>query len=266
MSHYSPTTLETRFTEATIRALLRTQGYLVAGQLLAAERCSRLADDIQSSAARGPRLSGSGGATRAIALLSHSDLALELLDDEALGALVDEALGDDLILSRAEGVIGPPTDQAAWQSDFDKLRRSLSTRSFRPGIAVWIPLGVGGGQLEVLRASQQMDPTVSPAEAGLPSIRLSVSQGCAVLLEGGVCYRLLMQKSPWMCLAFVRPWIKPEVLLFSALGEERLNRLGQRGRRWCGAHLGLPTSVEEFLAIEAAALESDFGRAKGSGI
>jgi hypothetical protein len=30
--------------------------------------------------------------------------------------------------------------------------------------------------------------------------------------------------------------------------------------------LGLPTSVEEFLAIEQAALEGDFGRAKGSGI
>jgi hypothetical protein len=199
-------------------------------------------------------------------LLAHSDLALELLDKEYLGALVDEALGKDVILSRAEGVLVRSASHMAWHSDFDKPRGSLSSRSFRPGITVWIPLAAGAGEIEVLRASQHLNPSKSLNEVGLSATRLVVDQGFAVLLEGGVKHRILKSESPWLCLAFVRPWIKPEVLFSIALGEERLARLGERGRRWCGAYLGLPTSVEEFLAIEAAALEGDFGRAKGSGV
>ena len=249
-----------------MRALLRTQGCLVIGRMLTSEFCSCLYEDVRRAAEAGPLINGPGGAIRVIALLGHSDLALELLDEENLGMLVDEALGGDVILSRAEGVMVLPTGQPVWQSDFDKPRRSLPARSFRPGITVWTALSALGGDLEVLRASQHLGPTESPHKAVLPAIRLVIPQGGGVLLEGGVSYRLLTPETVWLCLALVRPWIKPEVLFSSAIGEERLGRLGERGRRWCGVHLGLPTSVEEFLAIEQAALESDFGRAKGSGI
>jgi hypothetical protein len=117
-----------------------------------------------------------------------------------------------------------------------------------------------------MRASHHLNPSESLDAAKLPIISLTLKQGECVLLEGGVSYRLLATGTVWLCLAFVRPWIKPEVLFFSALSRERFSRLGQRGRRWCGAYLGLPTSVEEFLHIETEALESDLGRSKGSGI
>lgn len=260
------TLLETQPPGSVIRALLRTQGYLVVARMLTTEYCARLSDDVRRTADSGPCITGPGDLKRVIALLAHSDLALKLLDEKELGSLVDEALGNDVILSRAEGAIVSSLAQPVWQSDFDKPRRSLPARSFRPGIAIWTALSDCGGEFEVLRASQHVGPAESPHQAGTPATRLTVPQGSGVLLEGGVSYRILTNDTVWLCLAFVRPWVKPELLFSVALGEERVSRLGEQGQRWCGAHLGLPTSVEEFLAIEQAALETDFGRAKGSGV
>jgi hypothetical protein len=262
MSH---TLSETQLSGSVIRALLRTQGYVVLDPILSAEYCSRLSDDVQRAATVGPIINGRGASIRAIALLAYSDPALQLLDNEELGKLVDEALGSDVILSRAEGTVPVPNGVSTWQSDFEKPRRNLPARSFRPGIAFWIPLSASG-EIEVLRASQHLGPSESPYKTGTPAIRLVVPQGAGVFLEGGISYRFITTETVWLCLGFVRPWVKPEVLFFAALGEERMSRLSERGKRWCGGHLGLPTSVEEFLAIEQAALDTDLGRAKGSGI
>jgi hypothetical protein len=249
-----------------VRALLRTQGYVACGWALAPEFCTRLSAEVRHAAEAGPHVVGPDVSTRAIALLEHSDSALGLLDEESLGTLVDEALGSDVILSRAEGVITPAAPRPVWQSDFGKPRQNLPARFFRPGIALWTALSAPGGSLEVLRASQHFNPAGALDEAELPAVCLTVQPGECLLLEGGVRYRLLTPQTIWLCFAFVRPWIKPEVLFFSALSKNRFERLGRRGRRWCGAQLGLPISVEEFLAIEAEALAGDFGRAKGSGI
>lgn len=265
MSHEAPAESEVQLTKAVVKALLRTQGYVSAEQVLAPGRRSRLAEDVRRMAEARRFAADPGGVSRAVVLLSYSDSALELLDDEVLGAWVDEALGDDAILSRAEAVIAPAGGPAGWQSDFAAPRRGLPARAFRPGVAVWSPLDDTGG-LEVLRASQHLDGDAPAEDSGLPSVRLEVAGGDAVILEGGVTYRLLTPGTRWLCLAFARPWIKPEVLFSAALSAARLAGLGERGRRWCGAHLGLPTSVEEFLAIEEAAVDGDFGRAKGSGI
>ncbi|HEX6715602.1 MAG TPA: hypothetical protein VF088_00740 [Pyrinomonadaceae bacterium] len=260
MSH---TVLETQLPGSVIRALLRTQGYLALASLFSSAYCSQLCEEVRRAAVVGPCINGHGPATRVIALLAHSDLALQLLDHNELGKLIDEGLGNDVILSRAEGTIPSSNGAPLWQSDFEKPRRNLPARSFRPGIAFWTPLN-DSGEIEVLRTSQHVRPAESPHIT--PATRLVIPQGGGVLLEGGTSYRFTTSETVWLSLAFVRPWIKPEVLFFAALGDERINRLNERGRRWCGVHLGLPTSVEEFLAIEQAALDTDLGRAKGSGI
>ena len=256
---------QTQLSGSVIKTLLRAQGYVILGPMFSSEYCSHLSDEVQRAATVGPCINGRGAANRVIALLAHSDLSLQLLDNEELGKLIDEALGSDVILSRAEGTVPAPNGVPMWQSDFEEPRQSLPARSFRPGIVFWTPLS-GSGEIEVLRASQHVGPSESPHITGTPATRLIVSQGAGLLLEGGVSYRFITPETVWLCLAFVRPWIKPEVLFSAALGEERISRLSERGRRWCGAHLGLPTSVVEFLAIEQAALDTDLGRAKGSGI
>jgi hypothetical protein len=249
-----------------LHSLLRTQGYFVTDEIVPAHKCACLAEDTGRAVTRGPTVSGPAGALRAIALLAHSDRALELLDDEKLSLWVKRALDQDLILSRAEGVTGPRDTESAWQSDFREARRHLSSRAFRPGFTLWIPLKDEGGTLDVIRSSQHMNGCQTLPDKGLTPVRLLIAQGCAVLLEGGAHYRLAGEKALWLCLAFIRPWMKPEVLFASALSPDRLSRLGRRGRHWCGLDIGLPTTVEEFLEIEAAALESEFGRVKGSGI
>jgi hypothetical protein len=248
------------------RALLRTHGFIVTDEILPARRCTTLAEEVREAVAKGPVISCADGSLRAVALLAYSSVALKALDDESIGLLIDEGFNDNAILSRAEGVVVPSGRETAWQVDFLKPRSSVPSYSFRPGVTVWIPLHAAGGRIDVIRSSQNSSPAISPAGGGLVQVRLDLSAGCAALLEGGVRYRLAPSPATWLCLSFVREWMKPEVLYSSALSAERLSRLGQRGRQWCAMNIGLPTSVEEFLSIEAAALDSAYGRAKGSGI
>lgn len=266
MSHDPSPTSTDQPTDMALPSLLRTQGYFVTDEIIPAPECARLAEEIGRAVAQGPCISGPGGALRAIALLAHSDSALELLNDEKLSQWVNRALDQDMILSRAEGVLGPREADSVWQSDFQEPRRHLPSRAFRPGFTLWIPLRDEGATLDVIRSSQHVDGCRTLPDKGLTHVRLLIARGCAALLEGGVHYRLAGEDAPWLCLAFMRPWMKPEVLFASALGPDRLRRLGRRGQHWCGLDIGLPTTVEEFLEIEAAALESEFGRVKGSGI
>jgi hypothetical protein len=243
-------------------AMLRTHGYFRSPTLIAAAACARLTRDILRCAEHGDPVVRRGNATFATALLRESDTAAALLDDAALGELLDEVLGEDALLGRADGVCGTIP---AWQHDFARVRRDLSARALRCGVSLWIPLRPGGGVMDVLVASQH-------ATGGAPEgSRLSVAsepvpQGAAIVLEGGVRFRVPQADGEWFAMSFVRPWIKPDVLYATALGDAAVRRLGVRGRRWCGLELGLPTSVEEFLAIEAAAVAGTAATAKGSGI
>jgi hypothetical protein len=242
-----------------VRALLSAEGCHPGGPLV--EAWEELAQEVRQ-AASGPVARGSGGEVRAVAALALSDRALGLLDDAALVAMVDSGLADATVLSRADGVVaGAP----AWRRSFGGPLRDLPPRALRPGISVWLALSADA-RMEVLRCSQHLPADADPEACGLPFLDLRVPPGHALLLEGGVVHRPAPAGSVWLALDFVRPWIKPEVLLAAALAPERLARLGEQGRRWCGAQLGLPTSVDEFLAIEEAALSSGVGLAKGSGI
>ena len=128
-----------------------------------------------------------------------------------------------------------------------------------------MPLNESGGIVEVKRSSQHWESAIS-SSVELRNIRVHLPQGNAILLEGSINYRLASEKAIWLRLCFVRSWMKPEILFAAALTADRLKRLGQQGSGWCGLHIGLPTTVKEFLSIEEAALESEKGRAKGSGI
>jgi hypothetical protein len=244
--------------------LLQTQGFLRTDQLLSVHASKQLAKDIERSSKEGPCLVEPDGSFRAVALLAHSDLALKLLDDQNLALLINESFSSEALLSTAEGVIqGALTHE--WRSDFLVPRSCLASRSFRPGITFWMPVNESGGIVEVKRSSQHLESAISsPVE--LRKIRVHLPQGNAILLEGSINYRLASEKTIWLRLCFVRSWMKPEILFATALTADRLKRLGQQGCGWCGLHIGLPTTVKEFLSIEEAALESEEGRAKGSGI
>lgn len=244
----------------TRRAILRTLGHCTVPDLLDAGACAQILSDTRRCMSGPEAVRRRDGAERAIGLLQESAAALALLDDERLGALVDAALGPDAILSRIEAVCGT---LSSWQQDFSRVRAVLPPRAFRSGVSTWIPLQPA--TMEVLAGSQHLEPDGDPA-ASLSSITtVTIGQGSLVVLEGGVRYRT-MEPGDWLCLMFVRPWLKPDILYSAALTPDRIARLGERGRRWCGMDLGLPTSVEAFLQIEDAALAGTVGRAKGSGI
>jgi hypothetical protein len=256
----APTQTDRHEDSSVRRAVLRTQGYYIEAALLSPETCAQLVYEVQRSIKGSKAFPGFGGGIRAVAVLQDSDSALGLVDDPSLGSLVAEVIGTDAILSGLEGFQGTISE---WHRDFGRIRQVVPPRSCRAGVSVWIPLDVG--QLEVLAGSQHLEEGADPSVACFKPIALIASQGSAVVFEGGVCYRS-RQPATWLRLSFVRPWIKPEVLYATALSSDRLGRLGTRGRSWWGVELGLPTSVEEFLAIEDAALHSTLGHAKGSGI
>jgi hypothetical protein len=248
-----------------IRAYLRTEGYAVTGSLLSYASCSRVSNDVGSSVALGPAASGCD-TVRALALLDHSDASMNILNDESFGLLIDEVVGANVVLSRAEGFMTLPESKPAWRRDFDRVLRAVPSQRFSPGLTALIPLDETPGQLEIIRSSHLLkseSPLTDPPEL---LKRVVVPQGCAALLAAGVFHRHCSASSTWLSFIFIRPWIKPEILLASALQPDRIPMLSPRGRRWCGFDVGLPTSVAEFLKIEAIALDSDFGRGKGSGI
>jgi hypothetical protein len=93
-----------------------------------------------------------------------------------------------------------------------------------------------------------------------------VRQGSALVLEGRIKHRFKSAAKNLLRMTFIRPWMKPNILFTTALGKAKIERLGSQGQQWCGLHIGLPITIEEFLSIESAALESEHGRVKGSGI
>lgn len=236
--------------------VLRTHGHYLSGPIVSEEICQRLTCDVQKAMQCGLAQTG--------ALLQYSDALLEVFEHTELGSLVDGVIGDDAVLSIVQSLSGGGQE---WQYDFAHIRRSVSPRSFRCGVTALLALGTESRLVEVLRGSQNLPEGAHAETAFFINASVEVYPGCVLILEAGVHYRLRQAPhNQWLKFQFIRPWIKPHILYSSALDKNRLARFGSRGRRWCGLDVGLPTSVEEFLAIEQAALEGATGRAKGSGI
>jgi hypothetical protein len=236
--------------------VLRTHGHYLSGPILSEEISQHLSSDAQTAMERGVAQTG--------ALPQSSDALLEVLEHTEFGSLIDGVIGDDGVLSIVQSMSGCGQE---WQYDFAHIRRSVPPRSFRCGVTVMLVLGTESRLVEVLRGSQNLPEGMDAETASFIKADVEVHPGCVLILEAGVHYRLQRAShNPWLKFQFIRPWIKPHILYSSALEKDRLARFGSRGRRWCGLDVGLPTSIEEFLAIEQAALEGATGRAKGSGI
>lgn len=241
-------------------ALIQSWGIWHAGRLLTSEQCDEIGDDLVEALRSGPAMLVDG-VELAVALLEHSRAALSLLDDPKLGSWIESVLGRSALLSCAEGVVSRDHPKA-WTRDFERPLGDLSSTAFRPGLTVCVSLAMTGGTVACVPSSHRFIRARSPTKFGAHDVPLP--RGGALLLQAGTLYRLGGGGS-WLRFRFVWGWIKPDLLFFSALSAAHRELLGEQGRRWCGES-GIPTSVEEFLAAEEAALIGDSGRAKGSGI
>lgn len=247
------------------RGLLRTRGFFVAEALIGAPEVARLASEVSVALELGPSFVDRDGTRRAVALLEHSDTALQLLDHDPFWDAVTGLFESELVLSRADGVF--VSRKADWRIDFEHVKRAVAGRQFRPGLTLFAPVGADANvEVEVMRASHLLPADAGGKPPALEPLSVTVPAGAVLVLEAGTWYRAAAVNSFFLSFALVRPWLKPDIWLSSALDPQRLNRLGRRGRTLCGADVGLPTSVEQFLAIEEASLGPSMGRQKGSGI
>lgn len=241
-------------------AILRMQGYYLQKAVLAPGVCREIEQDFGRRMQSSRGIEEPGRPIRVPTILQQSDAALALLNRAELASLVADVLTPDAILSVFELV---QEGGSEWRRDFGRIRQAVSTRHFRPGVSMLIPLE--DSEVQVLAASQHLEEGVDPESASCGLLTLNAPRGSAVVLESGVCYRTGAAR-PHLRLAFVRPWVKPNIFYSLALSKDRLELLNDAARRWCGSETGLPTSVDDFLAIEAAAVASTAGRGKGSGI
>lgn len=263
MNQNSSNAITDIISDKTIRSLLSTQGFSVLNNIFSSELCLQLSNDIKNLTNNGEILPDSDRNLITNGLLKVSEKAFDLLDDAALGLLVSQAFYKDSILNLMEGV-RISVNEDCWRSNFIKPLNCLQARSFRPGINIYFPLDDGDCNLEIIPSTQYNE--VNTLSDSMKIKSLSVPQGSALVLEGRIKYRFKSSANTLLKMNFIRPWMKPDILFTTALGKAKIERLGLLGQQWCGFHIGLPVTIEEFLLIESAALESEHGRVKGSGV
>lgn len=242
-----------------IGPLLVSRGWAkVPARYLSAAGAAEIGAAIDACDRDGSTIVDASGYRRAVGVPAHSASLLTLLDDPRLGALVASAIGSaEMWLGALEGLV--PGPDPGWRRELAGPLLQVAGAAFRPGLSMLVALDAGGGQVDVQPGSHRLrtEPIAEPAHVD----RLPLAQGAAALVEGGCRFRLSAGR--FVHLRFIRGWMKPDVLLAGPL---RDRRLGAQARRWCGMDIGLPTSVEEFLSIEEAALTGGLAQRKGSGI
>jgi hypothetical protein len=186
---------------------------------------------------------------------------LSMLEDERLSALATEAMGSPDIWLGSFDVLAAEVG-TGWRRDCAEVFAASARSTFRPCLSVYLPVDDGvvaeiqGGSHRLRGGNHAASGPVSPAPVALPPGHvLLVIGGCQHRLGGGRVLRL----------RFIRGWMKPDVLLIHALGDQA-SQLGPQGRRWCGADIGMAASVTEFLAVEEASAAGALSRRKGNGI
>jgi hypothetical protein len=199
-----------------------------------------------------------------VAVARDAPAVLALLEDVELAVLVAAAIGSpDIWLGDLEALGAPQGTSAGWRHDDAEAVAATAGSLFRPSLSVFLPIDDWELRVEVQSGShRRRGAGVGSARAGSHD-EMSLRQGEALFVTSGCRHRLLGGRA--LRLRFIRGWMKPSVLLIEALGE-RAAALGPQGRRWCGADVGLPTSVAEFLAVEEAAVGGGLSQRKGSGI
>ena len=196
------------------------------------------------------------------AALQSSPALRAFIDQETLRDLLEADLGlTSPLLSRCDAIRGP----LGWQRSFRRIRRSAPGRRFRPGVDILLPTTAQSGAVTIIECGHLLPAEFEPADDVLAVHELPFGNGEGVILEAGTPWRV-QRPQDIVRLTVVCGWIKPDCLHSAALGPEVLSTMGPRARALCGEHVGFPTSTEDFLAIERAALTGSQGRAKGSGI
>jgi hypothetical protein len=184
---------------------------------------------------------------------------LAALEHERLATLVAEAMGSPEVWLGDLEVLGASD---GWLRHDVGVLAATAGADFRPSVSVLSPIND-----ELTVAVQNGSHRLRGAEFGgsgpVHAEEVSLRPGQALLVAGGSRHRLVSGRA--LHLRFIRGWMKPAVLLFQALGE-RAELLGPRGRQWCGADIGLPISVAEFLQVEEASVTGGLAQRKGSGI
>jgi hypothetical protein len=200
------------------------------------------------------------GYRHAVGVVRYAPSLLGLLDDRRLGALVQGAIGTtDLWLGALECLV--PQSSHAWRRELAVPLLAAGSSSFRPGLSVLVALDDDGSSLGIHQGSHRLRGQLvrDPRDPD----RVVLGCGEVALVEAGCRFRLA--PGPFLHLRFIRGWMKPDILLAGVL-QDRADQLGEQARQWCGIDVGLPTSVEEFLRIEEAALAGSLTLRKGSGI
>jgi hypothetical protein len=200
------------------------------------------------------------GYRHAVAVVRYAPSLLGLLDDPRLGGLVRTAIGlADIWLGALEGIAAGSS--LGWRRELAVPLLAAGSSEFRPGLSVLVALDEDGGLLRAHAGSHRW-PALLRRDP--PSTdRVPLACGELALVEGGCRFRLDVGR--FLHLRFIRAWMKPDILLAGPLRDQAA-RLGGQARQWCGLDIGLPTSVEEFLGVEEAALAGGLATRKGSGI
>jgi hypothetical protein len=186
---------------------------------------------------------------------------LSMLEDERLSALATEVMGSPDIWLGSFDVLAAEAG-AGWRRDCAEVLTASVRSTFRPCLSVYVP--VDDGVVAEIQGGSHRLRGGHPAASGLVApAQVALTLGHAVLIIGGCWHRLGGGRV--LRLRFIRGWMKPDVLLVHALGDQA-GQLGPQGRRWCGADIGMPASVGEFLAVEEASTVGALSRRKGSGI
>ena len=186
---------------------------------------------------------------------------LSMLEDERLGALATEVMGSPDIWLGSFDVLAAE-DGAGWRRDSAEVFGASARSTFPPGLSVYLPVD-NGVVAEIQGGSHRLRGGNRAGPGPVSTARVALPPGHILLVIGGSRHRLGGGRV--LRLRFIRGWMKPDVLLIHALGDQA-GQLGPQGRRWCGADIGLPASVAEFLAVEETSTADALSHRKGSGI
>ena len=186
--------------------------------------------------------------------IDHSAMAnkpwmLKLLSNTKLKSLVDDAFdGAEALLSRAE--IVSSDGSGSWKRAETRIFRNQGALRATIGIIVFIRVSVEPGEMQVVPSSRGTSISASEAALAGSEASLLVPSGSAAVLGIGTVYNL--SRGKWLQLAFVRSWVKPDLLFCAALPGELWADAPDFVKQWLGTNVGYPISIEEFLSGEAA--------------
>jgi hypothetical protein len=203
--------------------------------------------------------------SRDSSILRSSPVVRRLLAHPELRAALDRVLPEtDLLLARADLLdVGRAANDALLRARTRNVRDIADVRALL-GVTVLIRLGQGSGMVTVFEASRGLPESADEAARHARQRLFAVAPWNALLLG----FPVVFSPGPgrWISLAFVRGWIKPDVFMMDALGDELFRSAPPHVRDWYGAGLRLPRTIEEFLAGEESAASGQLKNIHGRGI